>query len=119
MRRQAGLQARAAERRARLEQVGRRARQVEEELREVARQRATAEADLALFRESNVGLWSFDPATDTIRDLFTPRCSGPRSPGAKDQALESLGRSLQFSQLRKQSQPVRQRSIPDFMDSLG
>ncbi len=80
---------------------------------------ATAEADLALFRESNVGLWSFDPATDTIRDLFTPRCSGPRSPGAKDQALESLGRSLQFSQLRKQSQPVRQRSIPDFMDSLG
>jgi hypothetical protein len=62
---------------------------------------AAAKADLDLFRQSNVGLWSFDPATDAIHKLFTPRCSGPRSPRAKDKALESLGRSLQFSQLRK------------------
>lgn len=62
---------------------------------------ATAKADLELFRNSNVGLWSFDPATETIRKLFTPRRSGPRSSRAKDKALESLGRSLQFSQLRK------------------
>lgn len=60
-----------------------------------------AKADLDLFRQSNVGLWSFNPATETIRRLFTPRRSGPRSPRAKDKALESLGRSLQFSQLRK------------------
>lgn len=62
---------------------------------------ATAKADLDLFRESNVGIWSFDPATEVIRKLFTPRRSGPRSPRAKDKALESLGRSLHFSQLRK------------------
>ena len=62
---------------------------------------ATAKADLDLFRESNVGLWSFDPTTESIRKLFTPRRSGPRNPRAKDKALESLGRSLQFSQLRK------------------
>ena len=62
---------------------------------------ATAKADLDLFRESNVGLWSFDPATETICKLFTPRRSGPRSPRAKDKALESLGRSLKFCQLRK------------------
>ncbi|MGD0815700.1 MAG: hypothetical protein ABSA83_19070 [Verrucomicrobiota bacterium] len=62
---------------------------------------ATAKADLDLFRESNVGLWSFHPATGAIRKLFTPRQSGPRNPRAKDKALESLGRSLQFSQLRK------------------
>jgi len=62
---------------------------------------ATAKADLELFRNSNVGLWSFDPAKETIRKLFTPRRSGPRSPRAKDKALESLGRSLHFSQLRK------------------
>jgi hypothetical protein len=62
---------------------------------------ATAKTGLDLFRESNVGLWSFDPATGAIRKLFTPRCSGPRNPRAKDKALESLGRSLKFSQLRK------------------
>ena len=61
----------------------------------------TAKADLDLFRESNVGLWSFDPATEAIRKLFTPRCSSPRSPKAKDKALESLGRSLKLCQLRK------------------
>jgi len=62
---------------------------------------ATAKANLELFRTANVGLWSFDPATETIRKLFTPRHSGPRSPKAKDKALESLGRKLYFSQLRK------------------
>jgi hypothetical protein len=61
----------------------------------------TAKADLGVFRECNVGLWSFDPATGVIRKLFTPRRSGPLNPQAKDRALASLGRSLQFSQLRK------------------
>jgi hypothetical protein len=62
---------------------------------------AAARADLALFRESNVGLWSFNPATDRIRKLFTPRGSGPRSIKANKKALESLGRSLKFSQFLK------------------
>ena len=60
---------------------------------------ALARADLELFRNSNVGLWSFDPVTATIRKLFTPRRSGPRSPRARDKALESLGRSLHFCHL--------------------
>jgi hypothetical protein len=62
---------------------------------------ATATSGLDLFRKSNVGLWSFAPATGTISELFTPRRSGPRSARAKDKALESLGRRLQFCQLRK------------------
>jgi len=62
---------------------------------------ATAKADLALFRESNVGLWSFNPTTGSIRKLFTPRGSGPRSVKANAKALESLGRSLKFSQFLK------------------
>jgi hypothetical protein len=62
---------------------------------------ATAKVGLELFRESRVGLWSFDPATGAIRKLFTPRSTGPRSPKAKAKALESIGRSLNFSQLRK------------------
>ena len=62
---------------------------------------ATARANLYLFRESNVGLWSFSPATGAICKLFTPRSLGPRNPRAKDKALELLGRSLKFSQLCK------------------
>ena len=62
---------------------------------------ATAKADLDLFRESNVGLWSFNPASGAIRKLFTPRGSGPRSAKANAKALESLGRSLKFSQFLK------------------
>ena len=60
-----------------------------------------AKADLDLFRESNVGLWSFDPATGAIRKIFTPRGSGPRSPKANQKAIEMLGRRLKFSQLLK------------------
>ena len=62
---------------------------------------ATAKTDLDLFRESNVGLWSFNPTTGAIRKLFTPRGTGPRSVKANAKALESLGRSLKFSQFLK------------------
>jgi len=62
---------------------------------------ATAKAGLGLFRESKIGLWSFNADTGVIHKMFTPRCSGPRSPGAKDKAVESLGRRLKFSHLLK------------------
>jgi hypothetical protein len=62
---------------------------------------ATAKAGIALFRESNVGLWSFNPDTGVIRKIFTPRGSNPRSIKANEKALESLGRSLKFSQFLK------------------
>lgn len=62
---------------------------------------AAAKAELDLFRRSNVGLWSFESATDNIHKVFTPINFGPKSPRAKDKALEALGRSLKFSQLRK------------------
>ena len=57
--------------------------------------------DLATVAKSNVGLWSFDPATGAIRKIFTPRGSGPRSPKANQKAIEMLGRRLKFSQLLK------------------
>ena len=62
---------------------------------------ATAKTALGLFRECNVGLWSFDPDAGVIRKLFTPRSTGPRNPRAKDRALDSIGRVLKFSQLPK------------------
>jgi hypothetical protein len=62
---------------------------------------ATAKTNLDLFRQSKVGLWSFDPATGAIRKLFTPRNSGPRNARAKGKALAALGRRLQLSQLFK------------------
>jgi hypothetical protein len=60
-----------------------------------------AKARLDLFRESNVGLWSFNPATGAIRKIFTPRGSGPRSLKANQKAREVLGRRLEFSQFLK------------------
>jgi len=62
---------------------------------------ATAKAALDRFRASSIGLWSFDPASGAIRKLFTPRSSGPRNSKAKERALDSIGRVLKFSKLRK------------------
>ncbi len=59
-----------------------------------------AKAELKLFRKLGVGLWSFNKATGKIRKLFTPR-SKARSIKAKEKAIDSLGRFIKFSELRK------------------
>lgn len=61
----------------------------------------TTKAELKLFRELSVGLWSFDKATGKILKLFTPRHTKPRNARAKEKALESLGRFLKFSKFGK------------------
>jgi hypothetical protein len=61
----------------------------------------TAHARLSLFRESGVGLWSFDKTTGKIRRFFTSRHSKPRSARANQKALESLHRFLKFSKFTK------------------
>jgi len=60
-----------------------------------------AKAEVKLFRELGVGLWSFDKATGKITKVFTPRDSKPRSGTAREKALESLSRSLQLSKFCK------------------
>lgn len=60
-----------------------------------------AKAELKLFRELGVGLWSFDKAAGKIARLFTPRNSKPRSGSAREKALESLSRLLQLSKFCK------------------
>ena len=61
----------------------------------------TAKAELKLFRDLGVGLWSFDKASGKIRKLFTPRYAKPRNARAREKALESLGRFLKFSKFGK------------------
>lgn len=63
-------------------------------------------AEIQLFRDLNIALWSFDTTTKLIAKLFTPKQSGPRNAKAKDRATEALGRYLQLGQLRKQGQSV-------------
>ena len=53
-------------------------------------------ADVKLFRNANIGLWSFDQIGSEIQKIFTPRCGGPISPQAKDKAVDALGRRLKF-----------------------
>jgi hypothetical protein len=64
-------------------------------------------AEIQLFRDLNIALWSFDPSTQMIAKLFTPKSSGPRNAKAKDRALEALGRCLQLGQFRKQGESVQ------------
>lgn len=68
-----------------------------------------AKRELKLFRELRVGLWSFDKTNGKIVKLFTPRNSKPRNANARAKALESLGRSLQFSKFGKQPKTVGER----------
>jgi hypothetical protein len=63
--------------------------------------------EIGLFRDLNIALWSFDPVTQVIAKLFTPRRSGPRNAKAKDRALDALGRCLQLGQLRKQGESIK------------
>ena len=67
-----------------------------------------AKSNLEAFRESKVGLWSFDKATGKIRKLFTPRGSKPRNAKANEKALDMLGRhlTLKFGKSRKQPKSV-------------
>ena len=60
-----------------------------------------AKAELKLFRDLGVGLWSFDKAAGKIVKLFTPLNSKPRSRNAREKALESLSRLLQLSKFCK------------------
>lgn len=58
-------------------------------------------ADVKVFRDLNIGLWSFDPASEVITKVFTPRRSGARNARAKEKAMDALGRCLQLGQLRE------------------
>ena len=63
-------------------------------------------AELALFRQLRVGLWSFDKKRAKIRKLFTPSESKPRNLQVKEKALELLGHFLKFGKLSKELQPI-------------
>jgi hypothetical protein len=60
-----------------------------------------AEAELRLFRDLNVGLWSFEKKGERIQRIFTPRTAGSRNPAARERAMEMIrgGGTLQPSQL--------------------
>jgi hypothetical protein len=55
-----------------------------------------AKRRMDLFRQTEVGLISFDPTTGKIRRLFAPRDSEPRSARAYKQALGRLSVSMFF-----------------------
>lgn len=54
---------------------------------------------LPLFRDLEVGLWSFDKETGAISELFTPRRAKPKSAAARERALSLLSRKLDFRQV--------------------
>jgi hypothetical protein len=57
---------------------------------------AKASVALAIFRETQVGLWSFDGKTGQIKEIFTPRRSRPFSESARQKAITILSRELRI-----------------------
>ena len=58
-------------------------------------------ANLDAFRHSSVGFWTFEVATATIREHYTPTRVRAFSKEAKEKAIRSLSSMVNLSQLRK------------------
>jgi hypothetical protein len=58
-------------------------------------------ANLDSFRHSLVGFWTFDAATETIREHYTPTRVRAFSREARDKAIRSLSSKVDLSQLGK------------------
>ncbi len=55
-----------------------------------------AKANMNTFKKMQIGLWSFDPKSRTIREIHKPKASRPRNPNAKEKALSLLCRHAKF-----------------------
>lgn len=62
---------------------------------------AAAMANLDAFQHASVGLWTFDVATETIREHYTPTRVRAFSSEARDKAIRSLSSKIDLRQLRK------------------
>ena len=58
-------------------------------------------ANLDAFRHSLVGLWTFDVATETIREHYTPTRVRAFSGDAREKAIRSLSSKIDFRQFGK------------------
>jgi hypothetical protein len=56
---------------------------------------------LSLFETNNIGLWTYNPATDSICQIFTPRNHAPRNPEAKCRAISIISSRVQLSKRHK------------------
>lgn len=52
---------------------------------------------LSLFQMNNIGLWTYNPITDTICRIFTPKNPAPRNPEAKSKAINVISSRIQLS----------------------
>lgn len=58
-----------------------------------------AKEELDLFRELEIGLWSFDAQTGAIQLIFTPKRIRPKSAIARERALGLIRRKLDLRQI--------------------
>jgi hypothetical protein len=61
----------------------------------------SALANIDAFRHSSVGLWTFDVATETIREHYTPTRVRAFSREARDKAIRSLSSKIDLRQFGK------------------
>lgn len=56
---------------------------------------------LSLFQINNIGLWTYNPVTDSICRIFTPEKPIPRNPEAKNRAIDAISLRVQLSKRAK------------------
>jgi hypothetical protein len=61
------------------------------------------------FRRLGIGLWSFDPPLNVIRKYHTPRSARPKNPSARERAIMTILRRVQFRKAFKLVQARTQR----------
>ena len=60
-----------------------------------------AEQGIDLFRQLEVGLWSFDPKSGRIRMRFNPKGTKARNSKAREKAIDGILSQVQFRLLSK------------------
>jgi len=60
-----------------------------------------ARAELSLFKELGVGLWSFDIVSGKITRHFTPRATAPKNEHVRSRAVALLSRKVYFGERSK------------------
>lgn len=70
---------------------------------------AGALANMDIFKHLEVGLWSFEASTGTIREHYTPTKVRALNASARKRAIELLSRKIHLSKLGKEAHPSIQR----------
>ena len=60
-----------------------------------------AEAQIGLFKQLGIGLWSYEPKSQTLEERFTPGTAKARSAVARQKAITRISRKIELRKRRE------------------